>query len=105
MKRWKCRDCCCIVRTESQPNFCCECGSKNVVQYEQAKFQDKDAHLRAVVAVMNEHYDKLEPLKKTYYEIMQYFRTQLHRGNMTQDEYDSRAGMYHGYKPRGMSKR
>jgi hypothetical protein len=59
-----------------------------------------DEELETLCTEMNPAHEAFTAHKARYYEIMQYFRVQLNRGNITQEEYQERAEKFNGYTKR-----
>jgi len=57
-------------------------------------YDEYDKKLEFICYQLNILYNTIDPLKEEYYKIMSYYRTQLNRKLITQEEYDQRAKMF-----------
>lgn len=60
----------------------------------QQYYNEYNERLKIITERLNELYKEAEPLRKEYYKIMAYFRTQKHRGFITEKEYQEKVDMF-----------
>ena len=88
--------------------YCVRCGSKSIDKPEslerQKNYAEKDAELDQLCIDMNNIYASFMERKAQYDKIMEYWRAQLHRKLITQEEYENRASKFAGYAKKGVKK-
>ena len=60
--------------------------------------EQHDDELEKLCTKLNPIYEAYVRYKTRYAQILDYFRVQLHRGNIAQEEYHERANKFVGYK-------
>lgn len=57
-------------------------------------YEEYNAKLKRITDHLNALYEEAEPLRKEYYKIMSYFRTQKNRGLISEEEYQEKVEMF-----------
>lgn len=60
----------------------------------QQQYYEYNERLKYITKRLNQLYEEATPLRKEYYKIMAYFRTQKHRGLITEEEYQKKVDMF-----------
>lgn len=100
MKRYKCPACGRAITVAGAggqpPKMCCFCGNTELVEGKSKDMlcEQYTEELADVAEKMGKLYEEIEPLRKRYNFLMQYFRNLKSTGRMTEEEFRERAALW-----------
>ena len=101
MTKWTCTSCNGTTLTATateQPKFCIPCGNNELTKIDARrqlnKYDDNKKEFMEVVGKLNALCEEMQPARKRYAQLMQYFRMKRANGAITQEEYDEIANMF-----------